>query len=470
MSRYYTKLLDCNAKGFFALLLITLLAGCNADKKDPVLGVEPIEGLTSIQISPVNPSIAAGLSQQFTALGIYADGTSVDISNKVSWTSATTTVATVNALGLTQALQTGSSVIRASFVGKTASSLLTVTDAELISFSIEPLDASIAAGLSQQFTATGVYSDGSIANISGNVVWQSSDPVIAVMAANHTDRSGWVSALVPGSTEISATIGTLYASTNFTVTNAALMAMLLSPENSSLYIGISRNYTATGIYSDGTSQDISAQVSWASSNSEVATIGSNPSANPADSTQGVALALSAGTSQISASLDSLSAETTLTVRAVSVNSVVVTPTNSTVVAGLTRQFIATANYNDGSAVDVSNTAIWASSNTAVAIMNPNGNNNSGLATSQMEGSAQISASFNDQSGSANLTVTAASLNSILITPANSSVIAGQSRQYTATGVYSDGSSENLTTLVNWTSSDNAIALPNASMNSNSGLV
>lgn len=470
MSRYSIKLLGSSAKGFFALLLLALLAGCNADKKDPVLGVEPIEGLTSIQVSPVNPSLAAGLSQQFTALGIYADGTSMDISNKVSWTSATTTVATVNALGLTQALQTGNSVIRASFAGKTASSLLTVTDAELISFSIAPLDASIAAGLSQQFTATGIYSDGSTANISRHVVWQSDDPTIAVMAVNHTDRSGWVNALAPGNSEISATLGTLYASTNFTVTDAALMTMLLSPEDSSLFIGISRNYTATGIYSDGTSQDISAQVSWTSSNSEVATIGSNPSANPADSTHGLARGLSAGTSQISASLASVSAETTLTVRAVSVNSVVVTPTNSTVVAGLTRQFIATANYNDGSAVDVSNTAIWASSNTAVAIMNPNGNNNSGLATAQMQGSAQISASFNDQSGSANLTVTAASLNSLLITPANSSLIAGQSRQYTATGVYSDGSSENLTAQVNWTSSDNAIALPNASMNSNSGLV
>lgn len=469
MRKYYSKLLGHTSKGLFALLLLTLLAGCNAEKKDPVLGVDPIQGLTSISVSPQNPSVATGLSQPFTALGIYANGTSIDISSQVSWNSATTAVATVDNSGLVQTLQPGSSVISAAFAGKTASSLLTVTDAVLVGLTIAPLESSIAAGLSQQFTATGIYSDGSTENISRDVNWQSSNPAVAALAANQTDNSGWVSALLPGSTEISATMGELSASTSFTVTNATLLSIQLSPENSSLYVGVSRLFTATGIYSDGTSQNISAEVSWASSDSEVATIGNLPATAPADAMHGVATAISAGTSQISASLAGISTETTLTVSAVSLSSVVVTPANSSVAAGLSRRFVATANYNDGSAFDVSRTAIWASSDTAIAVMNPNGNPNSGLATAQTQGNAQISASFGELSGAANLTVTAASLSSMLITPANSSLVAGQSRQYIATGVYADGSSENLTTMVNWTSSDNAIAMPNANLASDSGL-
>lgn len=465
MIKNYTKLLVSSGKGLFALLILTLLAGCNLDKKDPVLGVDPIEGLTSIVVSPQNPSVAAGLSLHFTALGVYADGTSVDISNKVRWISATVAVATINNQGLAQSIQSGSAVITAAFAGKTASSLLTVTDAELIGFSINPLDTSVAAGLSQQFTATGVYSDGSTENISRAVIWQSSNSAVASMAANQTDRSGLATALAPGLTEISATSGALFASTRFTVTDAALVAIQLTPQNSNLFAGVSQRYTATGVYTDGTSQNISALVSWASSATNIATI-----ENTSGTSRGIATALSAGSSQISASLASVSAETTLTVSAISLSSVVVTPANSSVAAGLSRQFVATANYADGSAFDISRTAIWASSDTEVVIMNPNGNDNSGQATAQAAGSAQISASFGEMSGTADLTVTTATLTGMLITPTNNSVIAGQSRQYTATGVYSDGSSENLTALVNWASSDNAVALPNTNMTSSSGLV
>jgi len=465
MIKNYTKLLGSNGKGLFALLMLTLLAGCNLDKKDPVLGVEPIEGLTSIVVSPQTPSVAAGLSLNFTAIGVYADGTSVDISNKVRWSSATVPVATINNQGLAQSIQSGSAIITAAFAGKTASSLLTVTDAELIGFSISPLDASIAAGLSQQFTAIGVYSDGSTENISRAVTWQSNNSAVASMAANQTDRSGLATALAPGLTEISATLGALFASTRFTVTDAVLVTIQLTPQNSNLFVGVSQRYTATGVYSDGTSQNISALVSWASSATNITTIDNTSGGN-----RGVATALSAGSSQISASLMSVSAETTLTVRAISLSNLVVTPANSSVAAGLSRQFVATANYADGSAFDVSRTAIWASSDTEVVIMNPNGNDNSGQAAAQAAGSVQVSASFGEMSGTANLTVTAATLTSMLVTPANNSVIAGQSRQYTATGVYSDGSSENLTALVNWASSDNTVAQPNTNMTSNSGLV
>ncbi|GHG63198.1 hypothetical protein GCM10010919_08670 [Alishewanella longhuensis] len=465
MTKYYTRLLSGSCKGLFALLMLTLLTACNMDKKDPILGVDPIEGLTSIVVSPQNSSIAAGLSQQFTALGVYADGTSLDISNKVSWSSTTATVATMNHQGLALSIHSGTTVITAAFAGKTASSLLTVTDAELIGFSISPLDTSIAAGLSQQFTAMGVYTDGSTANISRVVAWQSSNPAIAVIAANQTDHSGLATAVAPGNTEISASMGALFASTNFMVTDAALIAIQLTPQNKSLFVGLSQRYTATGVYTDGTSQNISALVNWTSSATDIATVD-----NTASPSRGIVSAISAGSSLISASLAAITAETSLTVSAITLSSVLVTPANSSVAAGLSRQYVATANYADGSAFDVSHVAIWASSDTSVAIMTPNGNDNSGIVNAQQAGSAEISASFSQMSGTANLNVTAATLTSILITPTNSSIIAGQSRQYTATGVYSDGSSENLTAQVNWVSSDNMIAVPNTNMTSNSGLV
>src|SRR5882672_8117273 len=47
--------------------------------------------------------------------------------------------------------------------------------------------------------------------------------------------------------------------------------------------------------------------------------------------------------------------------------------------------------------------------------------------------------------------------SIIITPANTSISAGNSFLYTATGIYRDGSHVNITTSVAWTSSDHSLA-------------
>lgn len=118
-------------KWLLSLLVLLFITACNGDKKDPILGLEPIDGLQSILLSPADPSIAAGLSQKFVALGIYADGTSLDLSDKVVWSSATAAVSTINSQGMALALQPGTSVISASFGGKAASTVFTVTSAEL---------------------------------------------------------------------------------------------------------------------------------------------------------------------------------------------------------------------------------------------------------------------------------------------------------------------------------------------------
>ncbi len=84
-------------------------------------------------------------------------------------------------------------------------------------------------------------------------------------------------------------------------------------------------------------------------------------------------------------------------------------------------------------------------------MNPNGTANSGLATGVSAGTSTITASLAGKAGSTQLTVTAATLDSIAVTPANPSVVNGLTRQFTATGIYSNGSVADITALAIWTS-------------------
>jgi len=91
----------------------------------------------------------------------------------------------------------------------------------------------------------------------------------------------------------------------------------------------------------------------------------------------------------------------------------------------------------------------------------------GLATAAGTGSATITAidPATNVSGNTTLTVTPATLVSISVTPTNPSIINGMTAQFTATGTYSDNSSQNLTTSVTWDSSSTSVA----SISNTSGL-
>src|SRR5439155_11839338 len=107
--------------------------------------------------------------------------------------------------------------------------------------------------------------------------------------------------------------------------------------------------------------------------------------------------------------------------------------------GKTQQFTATGTYSDGSTLDVTSSATWVSSNSAVATITVGG-----LATGVAQGTSQISATSGVVTGSTTLTVGAAALVSIAVTPASPSIGRGTTQQFTATGTYSDGTTLSLT--------------------------
>ena len=83
--------------------------------------------LTSIAVTPANPTILVGATQQFTATGTYSDGSTQNVTSQATWTSSSTAAATINASGLATAVSAGSTTIRAALNGVTGSSTATVT-------------------------------------------------------------------------------------------------------------------------------------------------------------------------------------------------------------------------------------------------------------------------------------------------------------------------------------------------------
>jgi hypothetical protein len=145
-------------------------------------------------------------------------------------------------------------------------------------------------------------------------------------------------------------------------------------------------------------------------------------------------------------MNSVTGSTGLTVSPVTLQSIAVTPENSTIAAGSMQQFFATGVNTDGSTFDLTNVATWTSSDSAAASIV-----SGGLATAATTGWTTITASSQGISGSTVLAVTApgVTLQSITVNSNAPSINAGDTSQFTATGNFSDGSMRDLTSAATW---------------------
>ncbi len=415
--------------------------------------------LRAINVQPANQAIALGLTQAFSATGRFSDSTTLDLTAQVTWTSSNTATATISnaagSRGLASSVATGATVISATFAATTGTTALTVTAASLNTITVAPAAGSTPAGTSLAFTATGAFSDGSTRDITGDVTWSSSDATIATIS-NAGPSKGVSTTVRVGTATITAALAARTGTAGLTVTDAVLSSIAVTPANRSLPLGLSRQFTATGRYSDNSLQDLTGSVTWASSDTAVATISN------AIGSAGLASTLGIGTTTIKATLGAINGQTDLTVTAVSLQSIGLTPTDASAAAGTMLQYSAVGTYSDGSTQDLTRAVTWSSSQPAIADISNDSDpdrNTQGLAFARAVGSVTITAVLPGTSNRVHtlLTVTAATLNAIVVTPADVTVPRHYSLQYTATGLYSDGSSADLTQQVGWTTLDGAIA-------------
>lgn len=413
--------------------------------------------LSSIAVTPSAASIILGTPRQYSAVGTYSDGTTQDITSSVTWASTNTANATISNAGGTKGLATpiaaGSATINATSGAVVGSTTANVVVVSLQSISVTVDNASIPLGLAQQYTAVGTYSNGSTQDLTSSVVWSSADAAI-ISVSNANGSNGLGSSLTTGTTTITATIGSVSGSIGGTITPAELASISVTPANASVAAGYTQQYVATGTYTDSSTLDISNQVTWTSSLTSKATISN------VDGSRGLAATLAAGSSTITAASGAISRSAALTVTAAVLTSIAVTPSTPTIANGLTRQFTAAGTYTDASTEDLSESVIWASSNTSVATISTT-SGTKGLATAVAVGTSTISATAGATSSSTTLTVGAPSLVSVAISPQISSATYGDTKQFALTGTYSDGSTQTLTSSATWSSSNTSMATINS---------
>jgi hypothetical protein len=443
------------------------------------------KGLTGITITgtlgsstPIAaPTLAAGTNLQVYATGTYSDGSTQDITTTAIWSSSTTNSTVAG--GLITAVSIGNPTVSASLSGVTGSISMTVTAPALVSIAITPATATVAAGNTQQFTATGTYTDRSTQNITSSVTWSSSISGV-VMSTTTLGLAMTTDQAVGSNASISATLGTVSAATpaTLTVSPAALLSIAVTPANPSIALGTTQAFTATGTYTDNNTQDLSSSVTW----SAVTLSGGGAATFTGTAGPNVAQATEQGVITITATSGSISGSTSLTVTAPLLTSIVVTstppatppvagtPAVATVYQGQTKQFYALGTYSDSSIQNITTTVAWSAGTGSVATVSTSGAT-AGLATGVAAGTVSIVATSNsitsDPGGDGNLTVVG--LNSVTVTPTTPTVALGDANpvdpygatnntlQFTATANYADNTTGNVTTSATWTSGTPAVA-------------
>ena len=226
-------------------------------------------------------------------------------------------------------------------------------------------------------------------------------------------------------------------------TPVTLNSIAVTPSSLTITHGLTATLRAIGTYTDGTTADLTSQVTWVSAASGTAAVNSN----------GVVSGTTEGNTTITATLNGVvSPAASITVTAATLSSIAITATSTTLPKGTNATLTATGTYSDGATADISTQVTWHSASIATATVGTDG-----TVKGVEVGSTKVYASSNSiNSPDVDITVTDAVLNSIAITTV-ATLPKGTTANLIATGTYSDNTTADITTLVTWKSADSLTA-------------
>ena len=410
---------------------------------------KPVTYTYALQVKLADSSIDVGKTTTATATFItYADGvqsSSKDVTSSATWSSGTSAVASVSG-GTVTGKASGTSVIKATYNGYTGSATVTVNDVLTYGLELSMTSASISVGNTKAIAANYItFTNGtrtSSKTVTSSASWSSSNPAVASVSG------GSVTAKATGSATITATYNGYSATATVTVEDDITYDYQLSPTSASVVNGRTTKMTIVRrTFTNGTQtygEDYSSNFTWTSSNTSVATVGSN----------GVITGVGAGTATITAKYGGTTLTGTVTVTPNYTYELVLNKTSINMGKGRTETLIATfKTYADGvleSSKDVTSSATWSSSSSSVAGVN------GGTITGNGVGSATITATYNGKSATCTVNV----IGSPTLSLGWTSVDLKRGDVRTNAAIYNPNNgtaSTNVTSSAVWTTSNSGVA-------------
>ena len=386
-----------------------------------------------------------GETQQFEAMALTSDGMAIP-GLTFTWTSSDMMVATIDGSGLATGVGAGEAEITATVDDVSGTAMLMVAEPPPVvsTITLTPSAMTVVVGGVFQLSATALTSEGmEVPDVTFS--WMSDDNGVASV-----DDTGMVTAIAGGTAMITA------SADGVTSMSATVIVEELPPEVASvsvdiptamLVIGETFQLTAVAWTSEGM-MIVGVMFEWSSDDVDVATV---------DAT-GLVTAVSAGTANITATVDGVSSEPVMVMVSEPppvVSTVTVGPVGAemaTVEIGMSIQLSAAALTSDDVMIpDAMFT--WSSSDEFVATVTQ-----TGLSTGVGAGEATISATADSVTGMVTLTVTEPPkiVDRIEVSPSSESIDEGDTQQFTAVA-YTADDEEIESVGFTWESSDESVA-------------
>lgn len=427
-----------------AIALIPLVSTCGGSGGG---GTTPTTPVATVSVSPGADTLFVGTSLNLNAQPKDAAGNPLS-GRTVAWTSSAPAVASVSATGVVSGLTHGVATISATSEGHAGQAALSVR-----------IGGAVAAGGGTISAASGAVS----LTLPAGAVAQSTDIFIDTAASPRADPrlvSGTAFDLGPTGTSFAAAVslklkysvaavpngnqsalvialdsagawrplsGVVVDSVAKTVTapithfstyailgQSVAASIAVTPNPASVQVGGSGSLAAAVKDAQGNVLT-GLPVTWASTNTGIVTV----------SQAGVVTGVSAGTTTVTATRGAISGSTTVTVNAVPVGSVVVSPSPASVVVAGTLPLVATVKDAQGNVLP-GRVVTWISSDATVATVASDG-----TVTGIAVGTVTVTATSGGVAGSTAVTVSAAPVASLAVAPRTATIPVGATEQLTA---------------------------------------
>ena len=393
--------------------------------------------------SPIS-MLQEGLSASLESIAIDKNSQQHKVTKESFWYSSNQEIVSVENTkkdsGLVLARKTGVSTIKTHFASLSASMDIIVGSPALKALKIIPdINESVPKGYIQNLKVYAYYIDGSTQEITQSVLFASEQEQVATVS-NELQTKGELKALEKGETLISASYGSVIAEFLLKVTQPEVVSLIVDAPQTVVKRSDEMKIKAYAIYTDGRKREFTDVVQWSLYPSYIATI----------SQYGNFYALNVGRVNVTARYEDIYASESITVVEPKIISILIQERANKVDVNKSISLRLYADYEDGRRDEITHKADWSSLDSNKASVKD------GVVTGISVGDVKIKAFYKGFADALTITVFASEQNLSIRTDNNTTLSAGEDRQFYSVLTYSDGSEENVSHIATWQSSDETI--------------
>ncbi|MFT3709659.1 MAG: hypothetical protein QM817_18675 [Archangium sp.] len=397
--------------------------------------------LESLELSASSEGLLAlGDSRRFQAIGLYSDGSHVDVSHRATWRGDALQTSFGASDGMVIARQQGMGFVAALFGGREAVMNVEVTHARMTGLRLQSFVDALKPGQVRQLRLFAKYSDGSEREVTAQAHWSSDDAAIEFQS-----QPGLVLARSIGHSVIVAEWDGVTASINLAVRARRLLALELDRTSLSIAKGFQQEISVHALFDDGAQEEVSSGLEWSSTDLSIVSAQGNLISSHAE-----------GNATLTVSFEGMNASIEVNVTAPIVVRVTPTFAGGRMLPGQTTSVKVFGEMSDGDRVNL----------TSVVRLT----HGAGLYTEDLSGSFELRAvsvgmesltiEYGQLTHVVHVDVTSQSVSSIAIVDATPAVFPGpapSAHRFRAMATWSDGALSDVSELGSWWIDDASVA-------------